>query len=133
MKSSSSYCCLTEAPEYGEGLDPSEEDGGLAGHQRKDESIHITHILTKYIHLVPLGQKLLKTRNSPLIHGWHWPPIGQKSRSCFPSFLLRIKSSFFLDIEQVFPVELQTSAAATQARVLTARAELFLTPLKKLP
>ena len=31
-----------EAPEYGEGLDPSEEEDGLGGYQGQDESINFS-------------------------------------------------------------------------------------------
>ena len=60
VEKSSSKCCPGKAPEYCEGLDPSDEDdGGLAGHKGEDEKGHFTRLLTQHLKSVLFCQELL--------------------------------------------------------------------------
>ena len=91
-----------KAPEYGEGLDPSEEDGeDLASHQGEDERLHLTCIITMDLHSVSFFQEFLQTRNPPCISGWYRTPGCKDCFTQFVSIINRITTCFTGKIFQV--------------------------------
>ena len=60
-----------DAPEYGEGLDPFEEEGDELGRlQEENEILHHTFVFTLQVHPVSQCQVFLQKRNSPGIYLW---------------------------------------------------------------
>ena len=77
-----------KAPEYGEGLDPSEEDDDeLTCHQVVDERLQLTCISTKYFQSVSHSQVYLQARDPPCVCGWHGASVCKDGFTQFISIL----------------------------------------------